>query len=131
MTTDRKALSREYKETPRVMGVGAVRNTAQGKALVVASRDLPALLNRHRAELRLNGHRNRALQADWNTLGAGGFEFVVLDTLAPKDDPAYDPAEDLRTLEELWLEKLSPFEPAGYHRPRTSPATAIPRPKEP
>jgi hypothetical protein len=116
MTTDRKALIREYKQTPRPMGVGAVRNTANGRALVLASRDLTALLNRHRAQLRLNAHANRVLQADWNTFGPDVFEFVVLDTLAPKETPDYDPTEDLRTLEELWLEKLSPFEPAGYHR---------------
>jgi type II secretory pathway component PulK len=84
--------------------------------LVLASHDLPALLNRHRAQLRLNAHANRALQADWNTLGAEAFEFVVLDTLTPKDDPAYDPGDDLRTLEELWLEKLNAYEPTGYHR---------------
>jgi hypothetical protein len=115
MTTDRKALIRQYKLTPRSMGVGAVRNTTSDKALVVAGRDLSALLNRHQAQLRLNAHGNRALQADWNTLGPGAFEFVVLDTLTPKDAPDYDPTEDLRTLEELWLERLNPFEPAGYH----------------
>jgi hypothetical protein len=118
MTGDRKALIQEYKQTPRLMGVGAVRNTANGKVLVVASRDLPALLNRHQAQLRLNGHGNHTLQADWNSLGPDSFEFVVLDILAPKDTPDYDPTQDLRTLEELWLEKLSPFEPAGYHRRR-------------
>jgi hypothetical protein len=118
MTGDRKALIREYKQTPRLMGVGAVRNTANGKVLVVASRDLPALLNRHQAQLRLNGHGNQTLQADWNSLGPDAFEFVVLDSLTPKDAPDYDPTDDLRTLEELWLEKLSPFEPAGYHRRR-------------
>lgn len=98
------------------MGVGAVRNTASGKLLVLASRDLPALLNRHRAQLRLNAHSNRALQVDWNSLGPDAFEFVVLDTLAPKDTQDYDPTDDLRTLEELWLDKLKPYEPAGYHR---------------
>jgi hypothetical protein len=115
MTTDRKALIRQYKLTPRSMGVGAVRNTTSDKALVVAGRDLSALLNRHQAQLRLNAHGNRALQADWNTLGPGAFKFVVLDTLTPKDAPDYDPTEDLRTLEDLWLEKLNPFEPTGYH----------------
>jgi hypothetical protein len=98
------------------MGVGAVRNTTNGNTLVVASQDLRALLNRQQAQLRLNAHPNRALQADWNSLGADAFEFVVLDTLAPKDAPDYDPSDDLRALEELWLEKLRPFEPAGYHR---------------
>jgi hypothetical protein len=105
-TPDRKALIREYKQTPRTMGVGAVRNTANGRTL----------LNRQRAQLRLNVHSNRALQADWNSLGADAFEFVVLDTLAPTPVPDYDPTADLHTLEALWIEKLNPFEPTGYHR---------------
>lgn len=119
MIADRKALIREYKETPRTMGVGAVRNTTNGKVLLVSSRDLPAMLNRQRAQLSLDAHPNRALQQDWNALGPAGFVFQVLDTLKPDDTPGYDPAEDLRTLEALWLEKLSPFEPAGYHRRRS------------
>jgi hypothetical protein len=98
------------------MGVGVVRNLANGRVLVLAGSDLPSLLNRNRAQLRLNAHRNRALQADWKEMGPDAFEFVVLDTLKPKDTPDYDPTEDLHTLEALWLEKLSAFEPTGYHR---------------
>lgn len=116
MTADRKALTRRYKETPRTMGVGVVRNTTNGRTLVVASADLPSLLNRHRAQLRLGAHPNRALQQDWNAAGAVAFEFTVLDTLTPKDTPGYDPTDDLTELEALWLEKLEPYEPAGYHR---------------
>ena len=116
MAPDRKALIRQYKQTPRPMGVGAVRNVATAKVLIVAGKDLPALLNRHQAQLRLNAHPNRALQADWDGLGPQAFEFVVLDTLAPTDSPSYDPTEDLRTLEDLWIEKLNAYEPNGYHR---------------
>ena len=54
MAIDRKALIRQYKETTPSMGVGVVRNKTTGLALVVAGRDLPSLLNRHRAQLRLN-----------------------------------------------------------------------------
>ena len=115
MATDRKALIREYKDTPRIMGVGIVRNKANGKALVVASQNLPALLNRHQAQLRLGVHANGALQQDW-TAGSDQFEFAILDTLPPADKPDYDSTEDLRVLEALWMEKLRPFEPAGYHR---------------
>jgi len=117
MTIDRKALIRQYKETPRTMGVGLVRNLTTGKSLLIAGLDLPSLLNRHQAQLRLNAHNVKALQADWNRQGADTFAFEVLDTLAPSDQPDSDPASDLRALEELWLEKLSPFEPAGYNRP--------------
>ena len=114
MPTDRRTLTREYKETPRTIGVGAVRNTQNGKLLLLASRDIAGLLNRQRAELRFGGHRNRALQQDWKEAGEAAFAFEVLDTLAPKDAPGWDPAADLQELERLWQEKLSPYEPAGY-----------------
>jgi hypothetical protein len=100
------------------MGVGVVRNTTNGKCFVFAARDLPAVMNRNRAQLRYVGHSNKALQADWKALGEAAFVIEVLDTLPASDDPAYDPRDDLRALEAMWLEKLAPWEPAGYHRPR-------------
>ena len=117
---DRKALSREYKNTPRTMGIGVVRNTVSGKVLLLAGLDIPSLLNRHLAQLRLGAHRNQELQQDWEAGGEKRFSFEVLDTLTPKDTPGYDPADDLRALEQLWLEKLAPFEPTGYNsRPKS------------
>jgi hypothetical protein len=120
MPLDRKALSREYKNTPRTIGIGVVRNTGKGKILLLASQDIPSLLNRHRAQLRLGVHRNQELQQDWQAGGEQSFAFEVVDTLTPKDTPGYDPADDLRALEQLWLEKLAPFDPVGYNpRPRS------------
>ncbi|MGE0825403.1 MAG: methyltransferase domain-containing protein [Candidatus Binatia bacterium] len=119
---DRKALIREYKERLHPMGVYLVRNTVKGKSLVGVSVDLPAMLNRHRAQLRFGTHVNRALQHDWNEFGPEAFEFHILDTLKASDRPDYDPSDDLRILEDLWLEKLSPFEDRGYN---TKPKKAI------
>jgi hypothetical protein len=119
---NRKELIREYKESRRPMGVFQVRNNRNGRVLVGASTDLPSILNRHRAQLRLGTHSNRALQKDWNELGPEAFEFEVLDTLTEPDRPDWDPAEDLRALEELWLDRLQPFEEHGYNsRPRQVP----------
>jgi hypothetical protein len=119
---DRKALLREYKETPRPMGVYCVRNRANGKALVGSSVNVPAMLNRHRAQLGMGSHGNKALQRDWQEFGPDSFEFETLDTLKWPDQPDYDPTDDLRTLEEMWLDKLSPFGERGYNekpKPRT------------
>jgi hypothetical protein len=113
----RRELAREYRETPRTSGVGVIRNTTNGKVLLVASTDLPSLLNRYQAELRLGGHRNAELQRDWNALGAEHFVFEVVDALPPPKTPDYDPTEDLETLQALWLEKLKPYAPAGYNPP--------------
>ena len=112
---DRKTRIREYKEAPRPMGVYRVRNTTNGKSLVGSSVNLPAILNRHRAQLGMGVHPNLALQKDWNELGPEVFEFETLDTLKPADQPDYDPSDDLRVLEEMWLEKLSPFDERGYN----------------
>jgi hypothetical protein len=120
MAQDRKALIREYKNTPRTMGIGVVRNAVKGKVLLLAGLDIRSLLNRHRAQLRLGAHRNQELQQDWQVEGESGFAFEVVDTLTPKDTPGYDPADDLRALEQLWLEKLAPFEPVGYNPPPKS-----------
>jgi hypothetical protein len=115
---DRKALKREYKESRRPMGVYRVRNTVIDKSLVGSSTDLPSMLNRHRAQLRMGVHANRALQSDWNDLGPDAFGFEVLDVLPPSDELVYDPTNDLRTLEELWLERLSPDGDRGYNTTR-------------
>jgi len=117
MSHDRKALTREYKDTPRQAGIAVIRNTANGKLLLLSGRDIPALLNRHRAQLRLGAHRNAELQRDWTAQGEQTFAFEIVDTLAPRDTPDYDPGDDLRALEALWLEKLAPFGEKGYHAP--------------
>ena len=104
---DRKALIREYKQRRPPMGVYRVHNTVTGRSLVAASKDLPSILNRHRAQLNLGAHPSKALQADWAAHGPASFVFEVLDTLSPSDAPDYDPTADLSALEDLWLEKLS------------------------
>ena len=87
---NRKQLIRQYKETPRPMGV------------------------------KLGSHQNRDLQRDWNALGAEAFAFEVLDTLAPRDEARGDYTRELAALEELWLEKLSAVEDLGYTRRRSA-----------
>lgn len=116
MAVDRKARIREYRETPRPMGIFRVHNQVDDRSLVGATIDLPAMLNRQRAQLRFGGHKNRALQSDWQRLGPDAFAFEVLDTLAPADppDPRHD-ARELALLEQLWLEKLAPYGERGYN----------------
>ena len=115
MPIDRKALIRQYKETRRPAGVFRVQNTVNGKSLVGTSVDLPSMLNRQRAQLRMGGHDNRALQTDWDTLGADAFEFEVLDVLTPPEQADWNPRDELHVLEKLWLEKLAPLGDRGYN----------------
>lgn len=116
---DKKTLIREYKETRRPMGVFRVSNTVNGKIFIGTSVDLPAMLNRQQSQLRMGGHPNKELQKDWNELGPDAFEFEVLDTFTPPEAPNYNPKDDLKALEDLWLDKLSPYGERGYNiKPR-------------
>jgi len=121
---DRKALTRQYKETPRPMGVFRVHNTAADRSFVGTSRDLPSMLNRQRFQLDHGSHPNRALQEDWNRLGPEAFAFEVLDTLDPADRSESDLSDDLAVLEELWLQKLLPYGERGYNAERKPASTA-------
>jgi hypothetical protein len=103
----RKELTRQYRQTPRDMGVYRVRCAATGREVIGASRDLPSALNRQRAQLSLGGHPDKGLQADWEAHGPETFTFEVLDTLAPRDDPGYDPTADLEELAEMWRARLA------------------------
>lgn len=104
---DRREAIRQYKQTPRPAGIFRVRNATDGRSLVGSSVDLPGMLNRHRFQLEHGSHPDRELQRDWQEHGAAAFAFEVLDRLEPRDDPASDPAADLRVLKEMWIEKLT------------------------
>jgi hypothetical protein len=91
-------LKRAYKLAPPAMGVYAVRNTATGVLLLDASRNVEAALNRHRAELRLGGHRNPALKQDWRRHGEAAFVFEVVAVLEVPADPAFDAERELAAL---------------------------------
>ena len=112
---DKKTLIREYKEARRPMGVYCIRNTVNGKLLVGKSTDLPSILNRQRGQLRSGSHPNPTLHKDLVEYGTEAFEVEVLDTLEVPDQADYDPSADLRTLEQMWLDKLSPFGNRGYN----------------
>ncbi len=103
------------------MGVFQIRNKVNGKILIGSSSNLPAILNRFKTELRMGNCRNASLQKDWNEFGPEAFVFEELEILKPLDDPNYEAAEDLRFLEELWIEKLKPYGEKGYNKqPRTN-----------
>ena len=113
---DRKAIKQAYKQARHAMGIFRVRNLVNGRSFVGSTANLPAMLNRQRAQLSMGRHPNRALQKDWDELGPDAFEFDVVDELIPRDQPNYDPTADLQALEELWLDRLSPYEERGYNK---------------
>lgn len=113
---ERKKRIREYRESALPAGLYRIRNTADGRMLVGAAVNPEGRLNRHRFQLRMGSHPVGELQAAWNELGQDAFEFGVVDTLEPRDEPSDDPREELDALMELWLEKLGREGAALYGR---------------
>jgi hypothetical protein len=113
---DKKAMVREYKETPRPMGIYQIMNKANGKVLIRSSVNVPAILSRLKFELQMGNCREVVLQKEWKQFGPEMFEFAVLELLKPVDDPTSDRAEDLQALEALWIERLAPFGDKGYNK---------------
>lgn len=97
------------------MGVFQIKNGANGKVFLLKALNIPGIINRHQLELKRGMHRNRELQADWNQYGADVFSFETLATLKPEE---YLPEQWPGAVSELlkvWLEKLQPYEDAGYN----------------
>lgn len=112
---DKKAEKLAYKASRRPVGIFAIRNLVNNKIFVGSTLDLTAMFNRIRFQLAAGAHTNKALEADWKYYGAPKFEFEVLEEIAPREDPNYNYVPDLEVLEDLWLEKLQPYDDKGYN----------------
>lgn len=116
MMIDKKELKKQYKQTLPPMGIYQIKNLINGKIFIGSSKNLHGKSNSYKFQLNSGLHINRDLQEDYIKYGEQNFTFEILDTLEPKDDPAYKYDEDLKTLEDLWLEKLQPFDEKGYNK---------------
>lgn len=111
----RKELKLAYKETPRPMGVYAVRNTASGRLLVGASMNLTAAFNAQSFQLRMKVHRCKELQQDWDNFGGDAFAFEVLEQIDAAKVPQEEWRKAVAALEDKWLAKLEPYDDKGYN----------------
>ncbi len=102
----RRELKQEYRRTAPAMGVFVVRNTRNGRFQLQASSNLKAGMNRLAVEITPSTRPNRELLRDWETMGREAFEIRVVDVLEPKDEPGWDPTEDLEQLEAMWQARL-------------------------
>lgn len=110
---NKKDLIREYKETPRPIGVFQIRNLTNEKVFVGSSLNLDGIFNRHRFALNHGSHQSKTLQKDWNELGAEKFAFEILEELEQRE--GLDINKELEFLEDLWLEQLQPYDEKGYN----------------
>jgi hypothetical protein len=105
--TERRARIRDYKDAFPPMGIYAVRNTVTGRVWLGASTNVEGMLNRIRFQLKLGGHRDASLAADWKKHGPEAFSFEVLDRVKQRADPDFDYAAELQTMLQLWRAELA------------------------
>ncbi|HWI83625.1 GIY-YIG nuclease family protein [Ramlibacter sp.] len=105
-SAQRRRRARQARDAFPPMGVYAVRERAAGLVRVGSSRDVHARLTRIQFELRLGTHPDKELQAAWRHDPAR-FSFEVLELVQQRSDPAFDYAEELRVLEQLYREELA------------------------
>lgn len=129
----RKALTVEYQERAREMGVYQIKNESNGRIFIGGSMNLHGLWNKEKFVLGLGSHMNKELQKEWKQFGGENFSFLVLETVKTDSSVRYDYKDvfdaegkelahvakdykrEVEKLKEKWLEKLQPFVEKGYH----------------
>ncbi len=101
---DQKAAYRQRKITG---GVCAIKNTANGKVLLVSTEDLEGIKNRFEFSQQTGGCIHMKLQEDWKKFGVNIFVLEVLEELTKKESQtAKEFKDDINMLKELWSEKF-------------------------
>jgi hypothetical protein len=112
----RKELKEEYRQMKFKMGVFQIRNTLNNKIFIGTSQDLTAIWHAQKLQLDFGIHPNFELQRDWKEFGADNFKYEIIGEIEQTDDKPRAYNKELKTLEELTIEELQPFENNGYHK---------------
>ncbi|MCR8630509.1 GIY-YIG nuclease family protein [Paenibacillus radicis (ex Xue et al. 2023)] len=110
----RKELVQQYKEIKTEAGIYQIKNNINQKILVASTNNLRSL-NGKTLMLKLGSHRNQQLQKEWNEFGESAFGIEVLEVLVKKEG-YFDEKDELKKLEEKWLQELQPYGDRGYNK---------------
>lgn len=120
----KKEMAAAYVQTPRRMGVYQIRNTLNGKILVLGTMDLDGARNRLAFMQQSKLNSIIEIREDWKAAGGDAFVFEELDQIKPREDFTGADEElaayqgEVHALLELWLEKLQPYGDTGYNKAR-------------
>jgi hypothetical protein len=113
---NKKELKKQYTQNMQPMGVYQVKNLANGKIFIDSGQNIQGKINSCKFQLSLGSYMNKDLQEDFNKIGLDNFTFEIIDLLEPKEDTKMDYTDDLKMLEEIWIDKLQPFDENGYNK---------------
>jgi len=95
------------KERKDIGGICAIRNTVNGKTLILPVNNLHAYKNRFGFAQATGSCVDDKLLQDWDIFGANSFDLEILEELEKMEDQTpKDFRDDLKTLKEIWLEKF-------------------------
>jgi hypothetical protein len=107
--SNRRTISRDYKERKLQGGVYTVTNTQNGKYVIGYAANLDSIRNRFAFAVRTNSAVHPALRADWAALGAEAFALAVVAELEqPSGQSEAEFLTDLKALEQLCRADLDP-----------------------
>lgn len=112
-----KELKNLYKQMSFPIGIFQIKNQVNGKTFIGSSKNLNSIFNRHRFQLKMNSHKNKNLQEEWNQYGPEAYSFDILETLKTDDIATENLPDVLADLEEKWLTTLKPYNENGYNTP--------------
>lgn len=106
---NRKEIQANYKARKVVGGICTIKNTLNGKQLVIFTADLQGRKNRFEFSKKSNSCADLKLKDDFKLMGADVFVFEVLEELEKSDGQTdKEFLDDLKALHELRLEKIDP-----------------------
>jgi hypothetical protein len=111
----KKELKQLYKETKNEAGVFQIKNTKNQKIFIGSSMNLKNI-NGQQFQLNAGMHKNKSLQNDWKEFGGDSFVFEVLETLKEPENGYFDAKDELKKLEQKWLDQLQPYGERGYNQ---------------
>lgn len=103
----KKELLQQYKEMKPEMGVYMFKSIKTNTVYLGCDKNIKATINGDRFKLKLNSHRCKKLQADWNENKEENFEVSIVEILPyDNDENKVDYSEDLKILREMCKDRF-------------------------
>jgi hypothetical protein len=107
--SQRRELSRAYKERRQRGGIYTITNTRSGRYLLCRTSDMASAHNRFQFAVTTGSAVDPRVRKDWEEYGAAAFTLTVLEELEQGPDQSQAAfLSDLTTLEALWRANLDP-----------------------
>lgn len=108
-TRSKKEKLRAFRAEPETGGVYAIRNTANGRSLILSTTTISKASGSLEFSKATGSCVHPLLAADWKSFGPGAYTLEILETLERKDSETdAEFAGEVRALADLWRERIPP-----------------------